>query len=166
MKTLLALVTLTCLLGLSAAQMMFTGEGGYSTSQLAFLNAPLASTFEPNVEKYWGTYIAGNQNATALSGPAANMAIWMNTFPLNFNTPLSIKSTSFMANSSGLTGLNEVDRNSMVLKRDISNEFNYAQSRDNQATGSSVSATKSTSVPGKDAGGQVISQGISTLFST
>jgi hypothetical protein len=165
MKTLLALVTLTCLLGLSAAQMMFTGEG-YSTSQLAFFNSPLSSTFEPNVEKYWGTYIAGGQNATALSGPEANMAIWMNTFPLNFNTPLSLKGTSFMSNSSGLSGLNEVDRNSMVLKRDINNGFNYAQYWNNQATGNSVSATKSTSVPGKDSSGQVISQGITTSFST
>jgi len=44
--------------GLSAAQTMFTGEG-YSTSQLAFFNSPLSSAFEPSVEKYWGTYIAG-----------------------------------------------------------------------------------------------------------
>ncbi|OPY49436.1 MAG: hypothetical protein A4E48_02290 [Methanosaeta sp. PtaU1.Bin060] len=165
MKTLLALVTLTCLLGPSAAQMMFTGEG-YSTSQLAFFNSPLASTFEPNVEKYWGTYIAGGQNATALKGPEANMAIWMNTFPLNFNAPLIIKSTSFMANSSDLSSMSEIDRNSMVLKRDISNGFNYAQYWANQATEGSVSAGKSTEAPDKDSGGQILSQGISTLFST
>ncbi len=165
MKTLLALVTLTCLLGLSAAQTMFTGEG-YSTSQLAFFNSPSASTFEPNVEKYWGTYIAGGQNATASRGPGANMAIWMNNFPLNFNTPLQLKGTSFLTNSSGLSGISEIDRNSMVLKRDINNGFSYSQNWNNQAAGSSVSATKSTAVPGKDASGQVISQGITTLFST
>jgi len=159
------LVTLICLMGLSGAQMMFTGEG-YSTSQLDFYNAPLTSTFEPNVENYWGTYIAGSQNATALSGPGADMAIWMNTFPLNFNTPMSLKGTSFMANSSGLASVNEVNRNSIVLKRDVNNTFSYSENWKNQASESSVSATKSTSVPGKDAGGQIISQGISTLFST
>ncbi len=165
MKTLLALVTLTCLLGLSAAQTMFTGEG-YSTSQLAFFNSPSASTFEPNVEKYWGTYIAGSQNATAMRGPEANMAIWMNSFPLNFNTPLQLRGTSFLTNSSGLSGISEIDRNSMVLKRDISNDFSYSQNWNNQAAGSSVSATKSTGVPGKDSSGQIISQGITTLFTT
>ncbi|HUI39726.1 MAG TPA: hypothetical protein VLY86_02245 [Methanothrix sp.] len=159
------MVTLICLMGLSGAQMMFTGEG-YSTSQLDFYNAPLTSTFEPNVENYWGTYIAGSQNATALSGPGADMAIWMNTFPLNFNTPMSLKGTSFMANSSGLASVNEVNRNSIVLKRDVNNTFSYSENWKNQASESSVSATKSTSVPGKDAGGQIISQGISTLFST
>jgi len=159
------LVTLTCLLGLSGAQTMFTGEG-YSTSQLDFYNAPLTSTFEPNVENYWGTYIAGSQNATALSGPEADMAIWMNTFPLNFNTPMSLKGSSFLANSSGLSGVTEANMNSMVLKRDVNNTFSYTENWKNQASGSSVSAAKSTSAPGKDAGGQIISQGISTLFST
>jgi len=52
MKTITALVTLICLLGLSSAQTMFTGEG-YSASQLAFYNSPSESTFEPDVQQYW-----------------------------------------------------------------------------------------------------------------
>ena len=46
MKTIAALVTLICILGLSSAQTIFTGEG-YSASQLAFYNSPGESTLSP-----------------------------------------------------------------------------------------------------------------------
>ena len=89
MKTIVALIALTCLLGVAGAQTMFMGEG-YSASQLAFFNAPSSSTFEPNVQKYWGSYIANQQNMSR-SSATSNMDIWMNTFPLIFDTPLQLR---------------------------------------------------------------------------
>ncbi len=160
MKTITALVTLICLLGLSSAQTMFTGEG-YSSSQLAFYNSPSASTFEPDVQQYWGSYITGN--ATPKSGLMSDIDIWMNTFPLKFNAPLQVKSTSFTANTSGLS-LSESEMNSMLLKRDVNTQFSYYQNWKYNPPKSSLSFSESASVPSKDAGGQILSQGIISLF--
>ena len=101
MKTIVVLIALTCLLGLAGAQTIGMGEG-YSSTQLAFFNAPSSSTFEPNVQTYWGNYIANQQNLSIKSA-TSNMDIWMNTFPLRFDTPLQFKATSFAANAAALT---------------------------------------------------------------
>lgn len=159
MKTIMALVTLTCLLGLASAQTMFTGEG-YSASQLAFYNSPGVSTFEPDVQKYWGSYIAGN--ATARSNTMSDTAIWMNTFPLKFNTPLKVKNSSFTANASALT-LSESEMNSMILKRNVNTQFSYYQNWRYSSPESSLTFFNAT-IPPKDAKGQIISQGIISLF--
>lgn len=163
MVTLVALVTLTCLLGLSAAQTMFTGEG-YSTSQLAFYNSPLQSAFEPNVEKYWGTYIAGAGNMNASSGQMSDMNIWMNTFPLKFNSPLRVGSSSFSTNVSSPSDLSVNQMNSMLLKRDINTQFSYYQNWNEKPFQSSLTVSDSTGAPTKDSSGQIISQGIISLF--
>ncbi len=90
MKTIVALIALICLLGVAGAQTMFMGEG-YSASQMAFFNAPSSSTFEPDVQTYWGSYITNQQNLTH-SSATSDMDIWMNTFPLVFSSPLPLKS--------------------------------------------------------------------------
>ena len=101
MKTIVVLIALTCLLGLAGAQTIGMGEG-YSSTQLAFFNSPSSSTFEPNVQTYWGNYIANQQNLSTRNA-TSNMDIWMNTFPLRFDTPLQFKATSFAANAAAPT---------------------------------------------------------------
>ena len=162
MVTLAALVALTCLLGLSAAQTMFTGEG-YSTSQLAFFNSPLASAFEPSVEKYWGTYIAGAGNVNA-SSQMSDMSIWMNTFPMKFNSPLRVGSSSFSTNVSSPSDLSVNQMNSMLLKRGINTQFSYYQNWNEKPFQSSLTVSDSTGAPTKDSSGQIISQAIISLF--
>jgi hypothetical protein len=161
MKKVLALVALICLLGVAAAQTMFTGEG-YSSSQLAFYNSPTTSTFEPNVEKYWGSYIAGAQNTTADS-TMSDIAIWMNTFPLNFNTPVKVASSSFATNVAVPT-LSASEMNSQFLTRNVNSKFSINEVQSNMPAEGSLSASNGTEIPTKDAEGQVISQGIISLF--
>ena len=52
MKNITALVTLFCLMGLAGAQGSGLGDG-YSSTQRAFFNEPITSTFEPYVNNYW-----------------------------------------------------------------------------------------------------------------
>jgi len=54
MKNITALVTLFCLMGLAGAQGSGLGDG-YSSTQRAFFNEPITSTFEPYVNNYWST---------------------------------------------------------------------------------------------------------------
>ncbi len=164
MKWLVALVLLISLLGGACAQTIFTGEG-YSTTQLSFLSAPNSASFEPDVQKYWGSYIAGEGNVTPVANdPAATMNIWMNTFPLKFNNPLQIKSTSFTASAPTVSGISQDEMTSMLLRRDINFKFNVEQSWKYDSGNSSFALTQSGGVPSKDADGQVISQGIISLF--
>ncbi|HOV51929.1 MAG: hypothetical protein QUS07_06105 [Methanothrix sp.] len=161
MKTIVALVALTCLFGVAAAQTMFTGEG-YSSSQLAFYTAPSSSTFEPNVQTYWQNYITGAQNATT-SSVMSNMAIWMNAFPLRFNTPVALTGTSFNANAAA-PSLSSSELNSQSLTRDINTKFSIYETRPYVPLNSSISVSKSSGVPGNDASGQIMSQNIMSLF--
>ena len=161
MKTIVALLALTCLLGVASAQTMFTGEG-YSASQLAFFNAPSASTFEPNVEKYWGSYITGQQNMTAKSA-RSNMNIWMNTFPLNFDTSVKIAASSFAANAAGST-LSPSDRNSQFLTRDVNSQFRVNQLWAYPMTNGSLTTSESSGTPSKEDKGLILTQNIITFF--
>lgn len=161
MKTIIALAALFCLLGMASAQLMFTGEG-YGTSQLSFYNAPDASTFEPNVQNYWQDYIAG-ENATAKS-TVSNMAIWMNTFPLGFNTPVSVSSSSFSAKAVAASNLSVPELNSRSLTRDVGTRFSIYETRAYTPIKSTFSVTRSNSVPSSSASGQIMSQNIVTMF--
>lgn len=164
MKWIVALVILISLLGGASAQTIFTGEG-YSTTQLAFLSSPITASFEPNVEKYWGTYISGAGNITPVaSNPAATMSVWMNTFPLKFENPVMIKSTSFTASVPTASGISNSEMNSMLLRRDINYKFDVDQSWKYNSVDSSFAIAKSNGAPSKDAEGQIISQNIITLF--
>ncbi|VVB68718.1 Uncharacterised protein [uncultured archaeon] len=162
MKTTLALAALICLMGPALAQTMFTGEG-YSSSQLNFFNAPTSSTFEPNVEKYWESYIAGGQNLTA-SSTMSNMAIWMNIFPLQFSTPLNVFSSTFAANVT-TPALSASEKNSQSLTRDVKSRFGLNEIQAYTADKGSLATSSGSEIPGKDAKGQTISQGIISLFS-
>ena len=94
MKTIVLLAALSCLIGFAGAQTMSGLGHGYSSSQQAFYNAPSTSTFEPNVQSYWGNYIASQKNLS-VAGGTPEMQIWMNHFPLSFDSPLQLKATSF-----------------------------------------------------------------------
>jgi hypothetical protein len=165
MKWTIAFVALIGLIGATAAQAIFTGEG-YSTSQLAFLNEPNTPTFEPSVEKYWNTYINQAQNASPImKSPANTMNIWMNNFPLQFSTPVQIKGTSFSANASKISGISPAELNSMLLKRDINMDFYVSKNWQYTPTGTVLSsAAQGNNIPPKDAKGQIISQSIMGSF--
>ncbi len=164
MKWIVASILLISLLGGATAQTIFTGEG-YSTSQLAFFSSPNSASFEPDVQKYWGTYITDAANVTTISrNPAATMSVWMNTFPLNFNSPLQFKSTSFTASVPTASGISENEMNSMLIRRDINYKFNVDQSWKYNSAESSFALAQSNGTPAKDASGQILSQGIISLF--
>jgi len=162
MKIALALTALICLLDPALAQTMFTGEG-YSSSQLAFFNAPSSSTFEPDVEKYWESYIASGQNPT-VSSTMSNMAIWMNIFPLQFSTPIDVFGSTFAANVTA-PNLSASEKNSQSLTRDVTSRFGLNEMQAYTAGKGSLSTSSGSEIPGKDAQGQTISQGIISLFS-
>ena len=155
MKMIVVLIALTCLLGLAGAQTIGMGEG-YSSTQLAFFNSPSSSTFEPNVQTYWGNYIANQQNLSIRSA-TSNMDIWMNTFPLQF------KATSFSANAAAPT-LTATERNSQFLTRNVNSQFGINQIWSYPVASGSLMVSNSTGTPSKDAKGQMMSQNIMVLF--
>jgi hypothetical protein len=157
MKTIATLIALTCLLGVAGA---FMGEG-YSASQLAFFNEPSSSTFEPNVQQYWGSYITNTQNMSRGSG-TSDMDLFMNTFPLLFDTPLKLNATSFAGNVSGPT-LSAADQNSQGLTRGVNNEFSANQVMSYPAKSGSLTTTSATGTPASDATGKILSQNIMTF---
>ncbi len=164
MKWIVALVILISLLGGASAQKIFTGEG-YSTTQLSFLSAPNTESFQPDVEKYWGSYISGAGNVTPVgSNPAATMNVWMNTFPLKFENPVMVKSTSFTASVPTASGISQGEMNSMLLRRDINYKFDVDKSWKYNSANSSFALAENNGSPSKDAEGQIISQGIISLF--
>ncbi|HEX7445673.1 MAG TPA: hypothetical protein VF300_04715 [Methanothrix sp.] len=161
MKTIVALIALICLFGVAGAQTMFMGEG-YSASQMAFFNAPSSSTFEPDVQTYWGSYIASQQNISR-SSATSDMDIWMNSFPLVFSTPLPLKTSSFQGNVSA-PALGTADQNSQALTRDVNNGFAVNQVMSIPATSGSLTTSSGTGIPAKDATGKMLSQNIITFF--
>ncbi len=162
MKITVVLIALTCLLGLASAQTVGLGEG-YSSTQLSFLHSPTVSTFDPDVQDYWSNYVA-NQDNQGLKSTSSNMDIWMNTFPLKFDSSLKIGATSFQANASGLN-LTQTERNSLFLTRGIDNDFDINRDLNALKTGGSLTASgSSSSTPSKDAPGKIMSQNIMVLF--
>jgi len=149
-------------MGLAGAQTIGMGEG-YSSTQLAFFNAPSSSTFEPNVQAYWGNYIAGQQNMS-IKGGTSNMDLWMNTFPLKFDTPLQLMATSFSANAAAPI-LSAKERNSQFLTRDVNKQFDVNQVWSYPMASGSLAVSNSTSTPSKNAKGKMQSQNIMTFFS-
>lgn len=157
MKTIAALIALTCLLGVAGASI---GEG-YSSSQMAFFNAPSASTFEPNVQQYWGSYIANTQNMSRNIG-TTDMDLFMNTFPLLFDTPLKLDTTSFASNVSA-QALSIAEKNSQDLTKSVNTGFSAYQVSSSPAKSGSLTTTSGGSTPAKDATGKILSQNIMTF---
>lgn len=164
MKWTIAFVALIGLISAASTQSIFTGEG-YSTSQLAFLNEPNVPAFEPSVEKYWNTYISQAQNASPVQrSPVETMNIWMNNFPLQYSTPITIKGTSFSANASKIIA-SSAELNSMLLKRDIDMNFDIGQNWQYTPAGPTLSMiSQGNTTPTNDAKGLVISQSIMGSF--
>lgn len=163
MKAIVVLLALTCFLGVAGAQIIGMGEG-YSNTQLAFFNSPTTSTFEPNVQSYWGNYIASQEN-NSIKSTSSNMDIWMNTFPLRFDTPQLFKASSFAANAAAPT-LTATERNSQFLTRNVNSNFGIYQVWSYPVESGSLVISNGTGVPNKDAKGQLLSQNILVLFSS
>ena len=169
----IALLSLICLVGGASAQAMFTGEG-YGSSQLAYFNGPNTTPFEPFVEKYWDSYIHNSPNLTGPTyNPATSMTIWFNTFPLTFNEPVALKNSTITTGISLASKYSPDEWNSMLLKRNTLTNFNidqswkYTQIYTPSVQKSSFSLTNNATSSGTDSAssGQVLSQGIKTLFS-
>ena len=167
MRWIIALIALICLIGGASAQIIFTGEG-YSTSQLQFFNGQNTENFQPFVENYWNSYIqnqnGGTQN-TAITTQSNVMDIWLNSFPLGFDKQVQIKNSSFMSNAPVATNVSNTELQSAALKRDINYNFDQSQSwKYTSVATTASSAGSSNGIPAKDSQGQIISQGIMSLF--
>ncbi|MDM7934896.1 MAG: hypothetical protein QUS08_05850, partial [Methanothrix sp.] len=126
-------------------------------------NAPSSPTFEPDVEKYWGTYITGAGNLTK-SSLMSDMEIWMNTFPLKFSTPLKLTGSSFTANVQA-PSLTQTELTSQFLTREVTGQFGIYEVKAYKPVIGSLSSQNATGVPGENAKGQILSQSIISLFS-
>lgn len=157
----LAFTALACLLGFAAAQTIGLGEG-YSSTQLSFFNSPGSSTFEPNVQKYWGNYIAEERNLS-IKTPASSMGIWINDFPLKFDTPLQLSASSFKESADPLS-ISAKERNTQFLTRNVNSEFSINQIQSYAPSGS-LTVASGNNTPDKDAKGKMMSQDIMKLFS-
>jgi hypothetical protein len=162
MKTIVLLAALTCLIGFAGAQTMSGLGQGYSSSQQAFYNAPTTSTFEPNVQSYWGNYIASQKNLSVIGG-TPEMQIWMNHFPLSFDSPLQLKATSFNG-SAAASALSITERNTQFLTRDIMRNFDFDSASSSSLNAGSLKAYESTGTPGEDMKGKMLSSSIVSLF--
>ena len=164
MKTIVLLAALTCLIGFAGAQTMSGLGHGYSSSQQAFYNAPSTSTFEPNVQSYWGNYIASQKNLS-VAGGTPEMQIWMNHFPLSFDSPLQLKATSFNGSAAAPT-LGGTERNTQFLTRSIKSKFDIQSEASYSLNAGSLKAYESTGTPSKEIKGQMIADSITNLMSS
>ena len=164
MKTIVLLAALTCLIGFAGAQTMSGLGQGYSSSQPAFYNAPITSTFEPNVQSYWGNYIASQKNLSVIDG-TPEMQIWMNNFPLSFDNPLQISATSFNGSEAAST-LSATERNTQFLTRNIKSNFDLSSDSSYSLNAGSLKAYESTGTPSKEIKGQMIADSITNLMSS
>jgi hypothetical protein len=170
----MSLLSLMCLVGTASAQAMFTGEG-YGSSQLAFFNGPNTTPFEPFVEKYWDSYIHNAPNLTGpMYNPMTDMNIWFNTFPLNFNQPVQLKNSTITMGIPSASKYTPNEWNSMLLNQNTLMNFNAGQSWKYTGVYTPGSAQKSSfyltqnassTATGSAASGQILTQGIKSLFS-
>ena len=168
MRWIIALIALICLIGGASAQTIstvFPGEG-YSSSQLEFFNGQNTVDFQPLVENYWNSYIQNGQTQNTAATTQSNvMGIWLNTFPLTFDKQVELKNSSFVANAPVATNVSGTDMQSAALKRDINYNFNQDQSwKYTSITTTASTTTNENGAPPKSAQGQIISQGIMSLF--
>jgi hypothetical protein len=91
------------------------------------------------------------------------MGIWMNTFPLKFDTPLQFTATSFSGNANALA-LTSQERNSQFLTRSVNSNFGVNQIWSYPVTSGSLTISNSTGAPSKDAAGKMLAQNIQALF--
>jgi hypothetical protein len=162
MRWIVVLTTLICLLGVGAGQTIF--GGGYSSYQMTFFDQNDMYPFDNFVQSYWNSYIR-DVNVTSATGPAATMNIWLNSFPLEFSYPLRVGASSFAANTTGFSGISNAEVNSVMINREVKDNFNLDQSWRYLPTGNTLSLAKGESTSVADSRGQILSQGIMTSFS-
>lgn len=160
MKNITALIALICMIGVAGAQGNSLGEG-YSSSQKAFFNEPVTSTFDPYVQSYWNNYIANKQSQSNLS-MTTDMDLWIDSFPFRFSTPLNLGSTTFKANVS-TQALSEKDKNSQALKTEVYRELGLNDLSSYGEDSGSLNIS-SGGTPTVDATGYLISQNIMSFF--
>jgi hypothetical protein len=172
----IALLSLICLIGGATAQQMFTGEG-YTSTQLSFMDSPVSDTgtFEPFVTNYWSSYIQNSQNATTapVDNPKNTMTIWYNTFPMKFDQPVTLSKTSFEGSVAGGENYTPTQMNSMLLERSTLQQFDQNPGSKYGSVTPTLLPSSSFSVASADnksvtesSSGQVLSQGIISLFTT
>jgi len=162
MKWIVVLATLICLLGVGAGQTIF--GGGYSSYQMMFFDESNVYPFDNFVQSYWNSYIR-DASITSATGPEATMNIWLNSFPLEFGYPLNVRASSFASNTTGFSGMSKAEINSVMINREVTDNFNLDQSWRYLPTGDTLSLAKGNSASVADSRGQIISQGIMTSFS-
>lgn len=160
MKNITTLVTLFCLMGLAGAQGSGLGDG-YSSTQRAFFNEPITSTFEPYVNNYWSNYVVGNKSQSGHI-MTSEMDMWVNNFPLMFSIPMQLDSTSFKSNVS-TQGLGEKEMNSQTLKTAVYRELGLSDLSKLTAAAGSLNAT-GASTPAINATGNLLSQSVMSFF--
>lgn len=164
--TLLILFSLFCLVGGAMADAL--AEAQYSRNQLLYLDGPDAGSFDQYTQRYWDSYI-GNSTTYPVSqrSPSSTMTIWLNNFPLSFESPVQLNGTSLTTGGTGASGISPTLWNSMLLERETTSNFGLdrswsyvpaEQTTSFQMVDGQVSATKET------AQGLILSQGIMTLF--
>jgi hypothetical protein len=147
-------------MGLAGAQGSGLGDG-YSSTQRAFFNDPITSTFEPYVNNYWSNYVVGNKSQSGHI-MTSEMDMWVNKFPLMFSIPMQLDSTSFKSNLSTL-GLSEKEKNSQTLKTAVYRELGMSDLSKLTAAAGSLNAT-GASTPAIDATGNLLSQSVMSFF--
>jgi hypothetical protein len=162
MRCIAVLATLICLLSVGAGQTIF--GGGYSSYQMTFFDQDNIYPFDNFVQNYWTNYIR-DANVTSATGPAATMNIWLNSFPLEFSYPLHVGASSFASNTTGFSGMSNPEVHSVMINRDVTNNFNLDQSWRYLPTGGTLSLAKGQSGSVPDSRGQIITQGIMSSFS-
>jgi hypothetical protein len=161
MRWIVVLATLICLLGVGAGQTIF--GGGYSSYQMMFFDESSAYPFDSFVQSYWNSYIR-DANYTSATGPVATMNIWLNSFPLEFSYPLHVEASSFASNTTGFSGISRAEANSVMINREVKENFNIDQSWRYLPTGDTMSLAEGKGTSVADARGQIISQGIKASF--
>jgi hypothetical protein len=161
MRWIVVFATLICLLGVGAGQTIF--GGGYSSYQTMFFDQNNVYPFDSFVQSYWNSYIR-NANYTSATGPAATMNIWLNSFPLEFSYPLHVEASTFASNTTGFSGMSRSEANSVMINREVKENFNLDQSWRYLPTGETMSLAGGRSTSVADARGQIISQGIKASF--
>ena len=161
MRNINALIALICLMGLAGAQGSFLGEG-YSSTQTAFFNEPITSTFDPYVQTYWSKYVAGQQNQSGIN-QTTEMGMWMNHFPMLFSTPLDLRSTSFKSNVT-TQGLSEKDKKSQALKTDVYRELGLNEASSYGGDAGVLDTSSGTGIPAVDATEKVVAQSVMSFF--
>jgi hypothetical protein len=161
MRCIVVLATLICLLGVGAGQTIF--GGGYGNYQMMFFDQSDVYPFDNFVQSYWNSYIR-DANYTTATGPAATMNIWLNSFPLEFSYPLHVGASSFASNTTGFSDMSRAEVNSVMINREVKENFNIDQSWRYLPSGETMSLAEGKSMSVADARGQIISQGIKASF--